>query len=68
MLTMFRLFSATVIVGCGYGSPTSAVGNIVIHAEKVNTHLDRTLNYIHYAAFMTQSPDNDTYTYKIMLQ
>ena len=39
-----------------------------MHTEKVNTHLDETLNYIHHVTLMTQSPDNDTYTYKTMLQ
>ena len=68
LLTMFCLFSATVVAGCGYSSPKSVVGKIVLHAEKVNMHLDGTLNYIHHAALMTQSPDNDTYTYKTMLQ
>ena len=31
-------------------------------------HLDSTLNYIHHADLMTTSPDNDTCTYKTMLQ
>ena len=68
LLTMFCLFSATVVTGCDYTSPKSVVGKIVLHAEKVNMHLDGTLNYIHHAALMTTSPDNDTYTYKSMLQ
>ena len=63
LLTIFCLFSSTVIAGCGYDFPTSMVGKTVLHAEKVNTHLDGTLNYIHHAALMTQSPDNDTYIY-----
>ena len=64
---MLYLFSDTVVAGCNYGFPTSVVGKIVLHAEKFNTHLDGTLNYIDHVALMTQSPGNDTYTYKIML-
>ena len=44
------------------------VGKIVLHAEKVNMYLDSTLIYIHHAALMTTSPDNDIYTYTTMLQ
>ena len=68
LLIMFCLLLATVIAGFNYDSPTSVVGKTVFHAEKVNTHLDGALNYIHHAALMTQPPDNDTHTYKTMLQ
>ena len=67
LLTMFCLFSAKVVAGYNYGSPTSVVGKIVLHVEKVNTNLDGTLNYIYHAALMTQSLDNGTYTYTTML-
>ena len=56
------------IVGCDYSSSKQVVGKISLYAEKVNMHLDGTLNHIHHAALMTTSPDNDTYTYKTILQ
>ena len=65
---MFCLFSSTAIARCSYDSPKSVVRKIVLHAEKVNTHLDGTLNYTHHATLMAQFPDNDTYTYKTILQ
>lgn len=68
LLTMFCLFSAMVVAGCVYVSPTPVGGKIVLHVETVITHMDGTLKYTHQAALRTQSPDNDTYTYKTILQ
>ena len=39
-----------------------------MHVEQINLHLDVTLNHIHCATLMTQSPDNNSYTYNTMLQ
>jgi hypothetical protein len=46
----------------------SIMSNVVLHTERVNTHFDGTLNYIHHAVLMTDAGDNDTYTLKDMLK
>ena len=40
LLTMFCLLSASTIVVAGHIIPKLIVGKIVLHAEKVNIHLD----------------------------
>ena len=47
--------------------PLSVLNQVVLHAEKVNTHFDGTLNAIHHAVLTATAGDNDTYTLKDML-
>ena len=41
---------------------------VVLHTEKLTSNFDGTLNSFHHAALMTSAGDNDTYTFKNMLQ
>jgi hypothetical protein len=71
---IFSLFVACTAIFGGLSSAntmpsvSSALQNIVLHTEQINTHFDGTINAMHHAVLTTIAGDNDTYTLKDMLR
>ena len=49
--------------------PAPLLQRVCLHTERINTHIDGTINKLHHACCLTiNASDNDTYTLKQMLQ
>ena len=68
LFSMFCLFTVAALATSATLVPSTMAQKVVLHAEKLTSNFYGTLNSFHHAALMTASGDNDTYTFKNMLQ
>ena len=47
--------------------PKTLYSKVVYHTQEINNHFDGTLNYINPLAYVTETSDNETYTFRDML-
>ena len=70
ILSAFVVCAALLTSASAFSVPNSAsmIHKVCLHTERVNRHLDGTLNKIHHAVLSSNAGDNDVYTLKQMLQ
>ena len=49
-------------------APKTLCSKVVYHTQEINKHFDGTLNYLNPLAYATEKSDNETYTFREMLQ
>ena len=68
LFSTFCLFTVAALTTSANLVPSTMAQKVVLHAEKFTSNFDGTLNSFHHAALMAAPGDNDTYTFKNMLQ
>ena len=67
LFTMFTLCTPSVIESLASTLPTTVAHKVAYHTEKIKSNFDGTLISLNYAALLSSTSDNDTYTFKDML-